>query len=64
MLELTKSGLSRERSYKMVQTYAKKCFTENLNLFNIISKDNFIMTKISRKKLESIFNYSEHILDL
>ena len=60
MLELTKSGLSRERSYKMVQTYAKKCFTENLNLFNIISKDNFIMTKISRKKLESIFNYRTH----
>ena len=36
MLELTKSGLSREKSYKMVQSYAKKCFAENLDLFNIV----------------------------
>ena len=60
MLELTKSGLSREQSYKIVQVYAKKCFTENLNLFNIISADNFIMSKISPKKLKSIFSYSKH----
>ena len=47
MLELTKSGLSREKSYKMVQTYAKKCFAENLNLFDVVLKDKFIMSKIS-----------------
>jgi adenylosuccinate lyase len=60
MLELTKSGLSREQSYKMVQNYAKKCFTENLNLFDIIKEDKFIMTKISLKKLKGIFDYSSH----
>ena len=60
MLELTKSGISREQSYKIVQSYAKKCFAENLNLFNVISKDKFIMTKISTKKLRAIFNYSAH----
>jgi len=60
MLELTKSGLSREKSYKIVQSSAKKCFAENLNLFNVISNDKFIMTKISTKKLKSIFNYSSH----
>ena len=60
MLELTKSGLSREKSYKMVQKYAKKCFAENLNLFNVISNDAFIMKKISPKKLKAIFNYSSH----
>ena len=60
MLELTKSGLSREQSYKMVQNYAKKCFAENLNLFDVINEDKFIMTKISSKKLKSIFNYSTH----
>ena len=31
MLELTKSGLSREKSYKIVQNYSKKCFSENIN---------------------------------
>ena len=43
MLELTKSGLSREQSYKMVQNYAKKCFAENLDLFNVISSDKIIL---------------------
>ena len=60
MLELTKSGLSREQSYKMVQGYAKQCFAENLNLFDVISADKFIMSKISSKKLKSIFSYSKH----
>ena len=60
MLELTKTGLSREKSYRLVQSYAKKCFAENLNLIDVISSDKFIMSKISPKKLKSIFNYSKH----
>tara|TARA_Y100001970_G_scaffold249432_1_gene319895 strand:+ start:334 stop:555 length:222 start_codon:yes stop_codon:yes gene_type:complete len=60
MLELTKTGLSREKSYKMVQTYAKKCFAENLNLFEAIQSDKYIMSKISPKKLRNIFSYSKH----
>ena len=60
MLELTKTGLSREKSYRLVQSYAKKCFTENLNLIDVISSDKFIISKISPKKLKSIFNYSKH----
>tara|TARA_B100000029_G_scaffold304257_1_gene297130 strand:- start:6700 stop:7995 length:1296 start_codon:yes stop_codon:yes gene_type:complete len=60
MLELTKRGISREKSYKIVQTYAKKCFSENKNLFDLISKDKKITSMISEKKLKSIFNYSSH----
>ncbi len=60
MLELTKSGLSREKSYKIVQSYSKKCFSENKNLFDLILKDKFIMSKINKSKLNSIFNYSSH----
>ena len=60
MLELTKTGLSREKSYKMVQNYAKKCFAENLDLFNVIQSDRYIMSKISPKRLKSIFSYSKH----
>ena len=60
MLELTKTGLSREKSYKMVQSYAKKCFAENLDLFNVVQSDKYIMSKISIKKLRSIFSYSKH----
>ena len=60
MLELTKSGLSREKSYKMVQTYAKKCFVDNLDLFNVIQSDKYIMSEIPSKKLKTIFSYSKH----
>ena len=60
MLELTKSGLSREKSYRIVQNYAKKCFSENLNLIDVIRQDKFIMSKISEKKLKNIFSYAKH----
>jgi len=61
MLELTKTGLSREKSYKIVQTYAKKCFAKNLNLFEVIQSDKYIISKIPQKKLKTIFNYSKHL---
>ena len=60
MLEITKTGLSREKSYKMVQSYAKKCFAENLDLFNVIQSDRYIMSKVSTKRLKAIFSYSKH----
>ena len=60
MLELTKSGLSREKSYRIVQNYAKKCFSENLNLIDVIRQDKLIMSKISEKKLKTIFSYAKH----
>ena len=60
MLELTKTGLSREKSYKMVQNYSKKCFAENLNLFEVIQSDKYIMSKISTKRLKTIFSYAKH----
>jgi len=64
MLELTKSGLSREKSYKLVQNYSKKCFAENLDLFNVIQSDKIIMNKIPAKKLKSIFSYSKHFKNI
>jgi adenylosuccinate lyase len=60
MLELTKTGQSREKSYKMVQSCSKKCFAENLDLFSVVQSDKFIMSKISPKKLKTIFSYSKH----
>jgi len=52
MLELTKSGLSREKSYKIVQTHAKKCLSQNLNLFEVVKKDNLITNRIPLNKLK------------
>ena len=61
MLELTKTGISREKSYKIVQTYAKKCFAENKNLFDLISQDKNIMSNISQKNLNLFFIISKHL---
>ena len=33
MLELTKTGISREKSYRIIQSHANKCLDQNLNLF-------------------------------
>ena len=60
MLELIKSGIKREKSYRMIQTHAKKCISENLNLFEVVRKDKLITDKIPLKKLRKIFNYSSH----
>ncbi|MDC2991274.1 adenylosuccinate lyase [Candidatus Pelagibacter sp.] len=61
MLELTKTGLTRERSYRIVQSFSKKCFAENLNLFDVVQSDRYVMSKISIRKLKSIFSYSKHM---
>ena len=44
----------------MVQNYAKKCFAENLDLFDLIQSDKYIINNISQKKLKNIFSYSKH----
>ena len=60
MLELTKSGMSREKSYKIIQSHTKKCFSQNLNLFEVVKKDKIIADRIPLNKLKKIFNYSSH----
>jgi adenylosuccinate lyase len=60
MLELTKTGVAREKAYKIVQNHAKASFAKNINLIRLIKKDKVITSKISEKKINSIFNYSKH----
>ena len=60
MLELTKSGISREKSYRIVQSQAKKCILQNLNLFEVVKKNKLITDRIPLNKLKKIFNYSSH----
>ena len=60
MLELTKTNLSREKSYRIVQSHAKKCVSQNLNLFEVVKKDKNITDRIPLNKLKKIFNYSSH----
>jgi len=60
MLELTKSGISREKAYKIIQKYSKESFSKNIDLLELIKKDKIINSKISVNKMKNIFNYSKH----
>ncbi len=60
MLELTKSGLTRENSYRLVQAHAKKCIADNLNLLDVVMSDKNITSRVSSKKMKKIFDYSSH----
>jgi len=60
LLELTKSGMSREKAYKIVQNHAKKSLANKINLIELLKKDKNITNKIPEKKIEKIFNYNKH----
>jgi len=64
MLELTKSGVSREKAYKIVQSHAKKCFAQSLNLFDVVKKDQFKINIVSLNIVKKIFNSSSHFKNI
>ncbi len=61
MLELTKSGIAREKAYRLVQSHAKTSFAENTNLLTLLKSDKSITSKISEKSLDKIFTYDKHL---
>ena len=64
MLELVKTGISREKAYGLVQSHSKKCFSQNKNLFDVVKNDKTIISKIPLSKLKKIFNYSSHFKNI
>ena len=64
MLELTKVGFTREKAYKIVQKHAKNSISNNINLIDLLKKDKLIYSKISDKKIDSIFKYSKHLKNI
>ena len=64
MLELAKTGVSREKSYKIVQNLAKTSLNKNLKLIDLIKKDKLISSKISHKQIDKIFSYSKHFKNI
>ncbi len=64
MLELTKSGMQREKAYKLVQAHAKSSFEKNINLIELIKKDKSITERITENKIKKIFTYSKHFKNI
>ncbi len=61
MLELTKSGMTREKAYRLVQSHAKLSFSKNTNLLTLLKSDKSVTSKISEKRLDKIFTYNKHL---
>ena len=64
MLELTKTGMPREKAYRLIQGHAKASFSKNVNLKNILKKDKTITGRINEKKIDKIFTYNKHFKNI
>jgi len=64
MLELTKTGMSREKAYRIIQGHAKISFSKNIDLKNLIKKDKIITDRINEKKIDRIFTYNKHFKNI
>ena len=64
MLELIKSGFSREKAYKIIQKHSKESYSKNIDLINLIKKDKNITSKISASKINNIFKFSKHLKNI
>ncbi len=60
MLELTKTGMAREKAYRLVQGHAKKSISNHINLIELLKKDKNITNRISENKINKIFTYKKH----
>jgi adenylosuccinate lyase len=60
MLELTKHGFSREKSYRIVQKNAQNSHKKNISFYDSLIKEPLINKKISNKDLQKMFDVKYH----
>ena len=60
MLELTKYGFSREKSYRIVQKNAQNSWKKNITFYTSLCNDSLINKKISNKNLMKMFDLQFH----
>jgi adenylosuccinate lyase len=64
LLELTKKGLSREESYKLVQQNAMKVWDENISFYDALKGDNEFMSIISINEIKDLFKIENRLKNL
>lgn len=60
LLRLIEKGLSRKEAYRLVQNCAKKVWDEGLTLREAVIKDPKILSRLSRREIEAVFDYRYH----
>jgi len=61
LLALIDKGLSRERSYKMVQGNAMKAWQEKESFLSLLEADTEIAAYLSKSELKSLFDYNYYL---
>tara|TARA_Y100000588_G_scaffold141587_1_gene155488 strand:+ start:6152 stop:7444 length:1293 start_codon:yes stop_codon:yes gene_type:complete len=61
MLTLVNKGLSREKSYGIVQRNARKVWDEGEDFRKLISSDNEVTSHLSNSELEDVFDHSFYV---
>lgn len=62
LLKLIEKGITREKSYEMVQNAAKNIWeSETETLEDVVLRDKGICKVLSKKEIESVFNYEKYI---
>ena len=64
MLALTKKGLSREESYKLVQRNAMKVWDENISFYEALKGDDEFLVVISINEIEDKFKLENRLKNL
>jgi adenylosuccinate lyase len=64
LLLLTEKGISREMSYKIVQTSAMKAWETGAQLKDLLRADKNVMGKVTDKDLEKVFDIRTHFRDV
>ncbi|MBI4372396.1 MAG: adenylosuccinate lyase, partial [Candidatus Omnitrophica bacterium] len=60
LLRLIEAGSTREEAYQMVQNCAKKVWDQGWTLREAVLEDKKILSRLSRKEIDSVFDYAYH----
>jgi len=64
MLKLIDKGLTREKSYKIVQKTAMKSWNENKDFKLLLQKDSDVNNSLSLKEIDKIFDLNYHLKNI
>jgi adenylosuccinate lyase len=61
LLELAKSGMSREDAYRLVQRHAMDAWTNDKNFRQLVEADPEITSRLDRQRLAGVFDYKRQL---
>jgi adenylosuccinate lyase len=61
LLDLAESGMSREDAYRLVQGYAMRAWSEELNFRELIMKDPEITARVPQKQIDQAFDLKRQL---